>query len=403
MKKYVLLIFCFVFALALFAPLSSSAQELNQKDNIVYISFFYGDGCPHCAKEELFLEKLEYDYPNVQIHRFEVWYNRDNAQLLAKVGKELGIAVSSVPLTIIGQDAISGYLSDAATGARILNIIKDNQKNGCIDIVANIQNNKPKGSITCEPEPVSQSIIVPFLGDMDPRKLSLPVLTVVIASIDGFNPCAMWVLVFLVSLLIGMQDRRKMWILGSAFIFASGAVYFLFLSAWLNFFLFIGFISWIRIAIGIVAIASGAYHLKEWKDNKEGACKVVDVGRKQKIMDRFRNIVSKQNFLFALGGIIAVAVSVNLVELVCSAGLPAIYTNMLAGARLGAIEYYLYLVLYIIIFMLDDMLIFVIAMATLRITGISAKYSRWSNLIGGVVIFALGMLLIFKPGWVMLG
>lgn len=379
-------------------PEISKAQDSNK----IYISFFYGDGCPHCAKEGLFLEKLENDYPNVEVKRFEVSNNRENVELMSKTAKELGINVTGVPLTIIGREAISGYFNDATTGTRIHRIVREHSVIGCVDTVGNIQNNGDnKEGAQCAPEEGDNIIALPFFGKINPQKWSLPLLTIVIAAIDGFNPCAMWVLVFLISLLVGMQNRKKMWALGSTFIIMSGIVYFLFLSAWLNLFLFLGFISIIRIIIGLVAIGSGIHHLKEWWTNREGICKVADMERKQKIMDRFKRIVEEQNFWLALGGIAAIAIAVNMIELVCSAGLPAIYTNVLAMADLSFFTYYFYLILYIIIFMLDDMLIFVIAMTTLQITGISAKYSRWSNLVGGIIILILGLLLIFKPEWIM--
>jgi len=110
----------------------------------------------------------------------------------------------------------------------------------------------------------------------------LPILTIVIAGLDGFNPCAMWVLIFLISLLLGMENKKKMWLLGSSFIVTSAAVYFLFLAAWLNLFLFLGFLIWIRVIIGIVAIGSGVYHLREWYVNKSGLCKVTGQERKTK-------------------------------------------------------------------------------------------------------------------------
>ena len=424
MKKIMLIFAFFVLALGFAAPQFSNAQEQGK----VYISFFYGDGCPHCADEEVFLEKLEKEFSNIKINAYEVWSNRDNIKLLEKVSKELGITVSGVPVTLIGTEVISGYLNDETTGAKIRSIVQHHSQTGCIDLVDHIQEHGSLDGVditganecTVEQEGVcdlsegvncsvgdeqaqGKTIALPFFGEIDPQKWSLPVLTVVIAGIDGFNPCAMWVLIFLISLLIGMQNKRKMWMLGSAFILASGVVYFLFLSAWLNLFLFLGFIAAIRIVIGLVAVASGAFHLKEWWTNRDGVCKVGDQSRKQKIMDRFKRITEEQNFWLALGGIIIIAFAVNLVELVCSAGLPAIYTHVLSGANLAPISYYLYLLLYILIFMLDDMLIFVIAMTTLQVTGLSTKYSRWSNLVGGIVILLLGLLLIFRPGWVMFG
>ena len=421
MKRIAILFLGFILIFGVFAPISSRAQEQNK----VYISFFYGDGCPHCDKEKAFLKKLVQEFPSVEVRSFEVWNNRDNAKILQKFADKInqpGISISSIPLTIIGNKVISGYLNDETTGSKIRQVVEEHVEIGCIDLVDQIQKNGEidKGIVceviaqdsTCDldesyycstDESQNSAITLPIFGEINPQKWSLPILTIVIAAIDGFNPCAMWVLIFLISLLIGMKDRKKMWILGSAFIIASGTVYFLFLSAWLNLFLFLGFISLIRIGIGVVAVGSGAYHLKEWWTNREGVCNVADMERKQKIMERFRKVTSEKNFLLALGGIIAIAVAVNLIELVCSAGLPAIYTNILALSGVSRVTHYLYLILYIIIFMLDDMLIFVIAMLTLKITGISAKYSRWSNLIGGVVILLLGFLLIFKPGWIMFG
>ena len=194
-----------------------------------------------------------------------------------------------------------------------------------------------------------------------------------------------------------------MWILGSTFIIVSALAYFLFLAAWLNLFLFLGFIRVIRVVIGLVAIGSGGYHLKSYWQNRDGSCEVVDDEKRAKIIDRLRKITEQKFFWLAVLGIVGLAFAVNLIELVCSAGLPAIYTQILALAKLSTPGYYLYLLLYIFIFTLDDLLVFIIAMTTLQAVGISSKYTRWSNLIGGIIIFILGILLIFKPGWVMFG
>ena len=166
-----------------------------------------------------------------------------------------------------------------------------------------------------------------------------------------------------------------MWILGSAFIIASGAVYFLFLAAWLNLFLFLGFVLWIRILIGLVALGSGGLHIRHWWRNREG-CEVMDDGKRKRMFDRVKKIVTEKSFLLALAGLIILAATVNLIELVCSAGLPAVYTQVLSLAHLPTWEYYAYLIFYIFIFMLDDMLIFVIAMTTLKMKAVESKYTK---------------------------
>ncbi|OGF21357.1 hypothetical protein A2Y83_02535, partial [Candidatus Falkowbacteria bacterium RBG_13_39_14] len=281
-------------------------------------------------------------------------------------------------------------------------------ESGCVDVVGNLlelenKNNGEECAESGQDPNIPKKITVPLFGDLDIKRLSLPVLTITLGVIDGFNPCAMWVLLFLISLLLGMRDKKRMWILGGSFIAASAAVYFLFMSAWLNLFLLLGFILWIRIIVGIVALGSGGYNLKEYFVNKEGGCKVAEDEKRRKIFDKLRNITQEKKFWIALGGIILLAFAVNLVELICSAGLPAVYTKVLSLANMPVWKYYLYLLLYIFFFMLDDLIIFVIAMATLEMTGISAKYGRISRLIGGIIMLLIGILLIFRPGWLMFG
>ena len=263
--------------------------------------------------------------------------------------------------------------------------------------------NGSNGEVTCEEDNLPKTISLPIFGEIDIKTWSLPLLTIVIGTIDGFNPCAMWVLLFLISLLLGMKDKKRMWILGSSFIVASALVYFLFLAAWLNLFLFLGFIVWVRYAIGAVAVGSGIYHLKEWWSNRNATCRAVNETKREKIMSSLRKVTEQKMFWLALVGIISIAMAVNLVELVCSAGLPAIYTHILSSSSLSTPFYYLYLLLYILFYMIDDLIVFIIAMTTLQAFGISKKYTHWANLAGGIIILILGILLILKPGWVMFG
>lgn len=374
--------------------------------NPVNVYLFWASGCPRCSKEKEFLEKLESKYDNLEIYKFEIGED-NNAKLFYEVGKALDVEVSGVPFTVIGNKHFVGWYNEKVTGeameAEILNAIEK----GCVDIVGNLlklesENNGEECAAAADQDPnIPKKITVPLFGELDIKRLSLPVLTITLGIIDGFNPCAMWVLLFLISLLLGMKDKRRMWILGGSFIAASAAVYFLFMSAWLNLFLLLGFILWIRIIVGIVALGSGGYNLKEYFKNKEGGCKVAEDEKRRKIFEKLRNITQEKKFWIALGGIILLAFAVNLVELICSAGLPAVYTKVLTLANMPVWKYYLYLLLYVFFFMLDDFVIFVIAMATLEMTGISAKYGRISRLIGGIIMLLIGILLIFRPGWMM--
>lgn len=386
----------FLLIFGLFIPAKIEAQEK------VSLHLFWSDGCPHCQKEKIFLAKLVEKYPQLEIKDYEVSSSQTNAALLKKAGDSLGVNVSGVPFTVIGQEYFIGYLNDETTGKEIEAAVNYALENDCQDVVGSLFS-RSEESDQDKVKGATDIIEVPIFGQLDTKKLSLPVLTFVIALLDGFNPCAMWVLLFLISLLLGMKDKKKMWVLGSVFIVASGFVYFLFLSAWLNLFLFLGWVTWIRILVGLIALGAGGYYLWDYITNKSGACRVMGSKRKQKVFDNLKKVTQKKQLGLAVLGMIVLAFAVNLVELVCSAGLPAIYTQVLSLANLPTWQYYLYLIFYILIFMLDDLVVFFVAMTTLKITGLSTKYSRFSHLFGGILIFIIGLLLIFKPEVLMFG
>ena len=421
MKKFLLSTIFSLCFLGLLIAVPGQAQEVQTSDSLetVDVYFFYGNGCPHCEKEEAFLEKVQETYDFVDVHTFEVWESAENRDLLQSVAELLRVDVQGVPFTVIGSQYMSGYLNDETSGDKILQNIAKCVSYECEDVVepflslASASTDVLDAVVSDDQGDVDDvtssaleefgSITLPVVGEINPATFSLPLLTIIIGGLDGFNPCAMWVLIFLISLLVNMANKRRMWILGSAFIAASAFVYFLFLSAWLNFFLFIGFILWVRLIIGIVALISGGYNIREYFVNKEAVCKVTNNEKRKNIFDRLKKVTQNKRFILALGGIILLAFAVNLVELVCSAGLPAVYTQILALSDLPSWQHYLYLLLYIFVFMLDDLFVFIISMITLQITGITTKYTRWSYLIGGVLMLILGALLILKPEILLFG
>ncbi len=379
----------------------------------VTVYFFYGQGCPHCASEELFLEKFEREKPEIQVKRYEIWFNAENRKLLREVASALDINTGGVPITIINSKAFYGYMSDNTTGQLILSAVEYCQAVKCEDKIAPIVKEfenlaKPIKEIPQDrASEISNNVLpekikIPIIGEVATKNLSLPLLTVIIGGIDGFNPCAMWILLFLISLLIGMESRFRAWLLGSAFILASALSYFIFMSAWLNVFLFLGLVFWVRIIIGGIAIFAGSHQLRKHFSQKSG-CPASEHEKKLKMFDKIKNIVQTKKFALAFGGIVVLAFSVNLLELMCSAGLPAIYTQVLAISSLAKWQYYLHLLFYILIYMLDDLIIFTIAMITLKSVGVSTKYGRYSALIGGTIMILIGILLILRPGWLMFG
>ena len=393
-KKIVLL-------LLLLIPTLVSAKEVN-------LYLFHGDGCPHCAKEREYLKEIEKEYDDVNIHLYEVWYDTDNQELMAKVKKELNSSTNYVPLTIIGDKYTVGFNDN--TKLMIKNNIEKCLKEDCEDVVGNVLAGKTANETTIkkevkEPKKDKEDSIkdLPILGKVDVKKVSLPIMAAVIGLVDGFNPCAMWVLVFLISMLLGTKDRKKMWILGLTFLFTSAFIYLLFMVAWLNVAIKMNTVIWLRITIAIIAIIAAFINLKSfYKSLKKDTGCVVDSKKRKNIIEKIKKFTLEKSLILGLLGVMTLAVSVNFIELACSAGLPLLFTQILALNNLSKLSYMIYILIYILFFLIDDIIVFVIAMFTLKITGISNKYSKYSHLIGGIIMLLIGLLMIIKPEWLML-
>jgi thiol-disulfide isomerase/thioredoxin len=396
--------------LALVVPLAA-AQAPARAD----LYLFWAEGCPHCQTEIEFLKRLEGQEPRLRVHYLEVSRDRRNQEAFAALVEHIQLPELAVPLTVVGEAVMVGYESDATSGAALARRVHECLAKTCADIVSPLL--RPiaaPGPAATGPAPATKAsggiervipptIQVPLLGEIRTADVSLPVLTVVLGALDGFNPCAMWVLVFLIGLLIGMEDRLRMWTLGTAFIAGSALVYFLFMAAWLNFLLFVGAVTWVRAAVALVALGGGFYYLREYWRNAGAVCEVTAPEGRRRVFERLRGLAAERRFWLALAGVLALAFAVNLVELFCSAGIPAVYTQVLALSKLPAWQYYGYLVLYILVFMLDDIVVFVVAMKTLQVAGLTTRYVRFSHLAGGVVLLVIGALLLLRPDLLMFG
>lgn len=385
-------------ALLLFIPFVVSADEKTLR---VYL--FHQESCPHCKKEIQYLEELKNEYSNLDVVTYEVSQNVMNYNFMNRVIDKTGIVTNGqVPFTIIGTDYYIGFED------HVKKSIKDsidkflNDKNS-IDVIAKVKNGEDVSNIKYNVDPKSTKVI-PILGEIDAKKVSLPLVAIVIGAVDGFNPCAMWVLLFLIGMLFHMKDKKKMWILGITFLLTSAVMYLLIMAAWLKVALSFMTVVWLRIFIAIVALVAGLVNLNSYikeKKRKDNGCEIVDEKKRKKMFTKIKKITSEKKFILAIFGIIALAISVNLVELACSAGLPLIFTQILALNDLSTFEYVIYMLIYILFFLIDDIVVFVIAMLTLNIKGISSKYGKYSHLIGGIIMILIGILMIFKPEWLM--
>jgi glutaredoxin len=368
---------------------------------LVTIHYFRADGCPHCDQASEFLKRYAGD-ARIRILEYEARHNAANRERFIKVADALGVKDGGVPFILIGDWAVMGYLDERWTGGAIATQVARCLDYTCPDNVSAILAGTPPPTpiqFTRAGAGLPETVRLPLIGEIGTAALSLPALTIVLGAIDGFNPCAMWALVFLLGLLMGSKDRRRMWILGLTFLFGSGLVYFLIMAAWLNVLLIIGFSVWIRMTVGVVALGAAAYYLHDFISNPDAACEVSHSGGRQQMLARLRRFALEERLWPAMAGVLLLAIAVNMIELVCSAGIPAIYTQLLTLTPMPRWQYYGYLLLYNLVYMLDDIAMFAVAVATLQMTGLGARFARASRLIGGVVLAAIGLMLLFRPQW----
>ena len=379
-----------------------AAQPLAPTHTVdVYV--FWREGCPHCERALAWFSTIpSSDASPLHVHRIEIGRDPKMRELLLDVVRDYRLDRAAVPLIVVGPTAFIGFLDADSSGQEIENAIRACRATRCPDPLASRLEREgamPEAFAgkAAETHPVPTRVRVPFFGDIETQGLSLAALTVMLAAADGFNPCAMWTLVFLLGLIGNMQDRVRMWTLGIAFVAASATVYFLFMAAWLNAVLLLGMIAWLRWGIGVLAIGGGIYSVRRGYSREPLVCEVTAPASRRKVLDVLRSLALEKSFVLALVGIVLIAVAVNVVELICSAGIPAVYTQVLALSPMSGLQYYAYLVLYVAVFMLDDMIVLVATLGAMTLTGTSERYTRWSNRVGGIILIGLGLLLIFRP------
>ncbi|MGE5892854.1 MAG: hypothetical protein ACM34I_02250 [bacterium] len=413
----------------------------------VNLYFFYGKGCPHCADEAKFLAVLKQKYPSLEIKAFEVWYNAGNAKLLVALSQQYGTKPKGVPMTFIGTfDPIAGYSKDEITGKLIEEKVKYCFEQGCEDPIepivsvlapdtakpsyrqfgtaesppAQVQKPKqpkaaqqpdkqpsgaqqPPEKIEDQPRPAEKTVTsdtvvsIPLVGDTDVSRMTLPVLTVILAGLDSFNPCAFFVLFTLLGILVHARSRTRMMIIGGTFVFFSGFIYFLFMSAWLNIFMHIGELMVITLIAGIVALVIAGINIKDFFFFKQGVSLTIPESAKPKLFERMRHLLKATSLPSMIFGTVVLSIAANTYELLCTVGFPLVFTRVLTLNNLPMLRYYLYLVLYNVVYVIPLAAIVLMFVWTLGTRKLTEWQGQVLKLISGLMMLFLGIVLLVDP------
>jgi len=370
-----------VIGLYLMLTQPSSAKEAGNGN--VSVHYFYLPTCPHCHEQLPIIEELRAEYPNVTFFYHDV-SKQDELLFFMKMASERGLDTQRLgtPTTVIGDKAFVGVHPKEVLEAQL---------KSCIEACS-----LERGTQEIKPDVTNYEL--PFIGRTNLLNYSLPALAVILGLIDGFNPCAMWVLVYLIAVVAQLNDRARIWLIVGSFLFASGALYFLFMTAWLNAFLLLGYVRPVTILVGLVAVGGGVLGIKEYIETKGNVvCKVGDEESKKSTMKRINELASAPITYATLLGIVALAFIVNSVEFICSSAIPAVFTQVLALSRISTLEHYLYILLYDFFYMLDDMIVFSMAAFAITSGGVGERYAGYCKIFGGALLLLLGMMLLFAP------
>ncbi len=378
--------------------------KINAQANKQQVIVFTREDCTHCQAEEKFLDSLVKKRDDISVTKYQlektgerkIWEDFTTRLKIPKVA----------PITVVGEDYLIGFDRAETTGKEITELIDTAKKNNLATNLNKVKvinghiksENCPGSTLPCSVDETPQSYFVtlPFLGKIDTRNYPLFILSALLGFVDGFNPCALWVLITFLIILIEVGDRKKMFAFAGTFILAEAIMYSLILTLWYKTWDFVKLDAIITPIVGIVSIIGGFFFLREWR-KKEIECKVTNLEQRQKTRQKIQELAIAKFSIYTFIAILAIAFSVNIIEFACSIGIPQAFTKILELNRLPLLQTAGYIITYILFYMIDDLVVFAVALYGAEKLALTTKYSKLSNLIGGILMITIGLLLIFKP------
>lgn len=357
---------------------------------VIHLYFFWSKKCPHCLTAQPDILEMSKSIPWLKVHSHELVDHPENVQHYINMAARLGNEANSVPAFVFCGNMFTGYESKQTTGRLLNDYLKQ-----CYQFVR--ENNPKNGTAFSFAINSSASVDIPLVGNVSTGDYSLPVLTVFIAAMDAFNPCAFFVLLFLLSMMVHNQSRGRMALVGGIFVLFSGALYFLFMAAWLNLFIYLGELSFITLVAGCIAIAIALINIKDYFWFKKGLSLSIPDKQKPRLFDRIRQLLRLDSIVTVIIATVILAIVANSYELLCTAGFPMVFTRILTLESLPVASYYLYLLLYNLIYILPLLVIVVIFTIKLGSRKLSEHEGMVLKLLSGVMMLMLGLLLLVSP------
>lgn len=403
--------------------------------NPVYIYLFWGEGCPHCAKAKPYFENLALTYPEIVLKSYEVYYDAVGQKLFTLMAQAYGLEHLAVPTIFIGPYYLQGYAEEA--NSAIEKVVRQCANEGCVDagagLITEINQATPTAAPLESPTPSltpvvlatqtpfvngtavpttpeidptvgltnlndSRELVIPLLGKINLDSKSTVISTALIALVDGFNPCSIWVLTMLLALTLHTGSRKKVFIIGLIFLSVTAGIYALFIVGLFSVLKFASFLGWIRVLVALIALTFALINIKDYFWYKEGVSLTISEAKKPGIFNKMRAVVNaSQSFGGLVAATVTLAAGVSMVEFACTAGFPVIWTNILTSQNVNGAAFVLLLLLYMLIYQLDEIVIFFASVVTLKSSRVEEKHGRILKLISGMLMLTLSMVMLINP------
>jgi len=354
-KTSILFIFLTVVLTSFVLPFYVSAQEKLE------IHFFKTDVCLHCKAEDTFLTEMEEKYSYIEVRRYNAFLE-ENQEIMLRLAKEHGAEryLGTVPLTFIGDEFFSGFDNADGIGQQIESAIKG-------------QSN----------------------SEQNLEKRSLFVMAITLGFLDGFNVCSLGAIALILGLVLTLGSRKKILLFGGTFILTTAIIYGLLIILWYKFFsLLTPFMRAFEIGIGLLGLIGATFFFRQFlKFKKYGpTCEMTDSKTVNKLSQKLQNAFKNPRGILTLVGIIfSFSVIITIVEFPCSAAIPVMFAGILSTNSLSTFSYLFYISLFVFFYMLDELIVFAVAVSKMHLWLTSSKWTTWITLAEALILGGLGL------------